>query len=316
MSRHRESIAVALAATLAALVVLAVPVDALKVVFALPLCLLAPGHVLLGASTVGRWLDVPMRILLTVALSLAVLALASVLLGTVVKLDRSSWTLGLLAAILVGCVAAVYRPVVAAPRLRLVRVRVRPLDAALIAAAGVACVIALVITRTTFAAPKAIGYTQLWMVPAGPDHLTVGVRSAEQHAQTYRVEIRSGDLLLRRFDRVVLRPGGRFERRVSLPDIPRLTALVFREEQPATIYRRVTRGFSPTAPPTPAGPLTPAEPKLSGRLPRTTPRRSGGRGARRRSRRRSPPGRRGSRPSAATRPGRPGSHRARRPRSR
>jgi hypothetical protein len=220
----------------AGLVVLAVPVEAVRVIAAVPLCF-ATGYALVAALG-PRQVDGPTRALLMVALSLATLAVLAVLLSGIAKLDRVTWTAGLIAVVVLASSAGPVPPV----RLPRRPTRLRARESLLIGGCVAALGSALVVSRTTFAARDVAGYTQLWMLPdPATRQLAVGFQSAELRTTRYFLEVRLGGLLLRRYGPVALRPGERFERALGIRDVPGLSAVLYRADVRGGPYRRVTR---------------------------------------------------------------------------
>lgn len=96
--------------------------------------------------------------------------------------------------------------------------RVRTKDVVLIGIALGIATLALGIARVAALTEPTPPFTQLWLLPDAypPSIVEIGVRSAEQEAMTYAVELRSGPTVLQRWD-VTLDPGGSW--RMSVPVI-------------------------------------------------------------------------------------------------
>jgi uncharacterized membrane protein len=260
MNFHRDLLAAAAAAVLCALVVLYVPLEGVRVVAAAPLCLLLPGYAISAAAFGRRSLRWSQLLLSSVAMSLATLALGSLVLNYVPGgLHTTSWTALLVLVVLGGCaLASLRRPSPASDRLRVFRPQVRGVDrrllvgAALAAAGGAAAVgMAVAVSWTPLPAKEAVGYTQLWMLPSGDvmqTRMQIGVVSQEQHPVAYRLKVQVGrrgaPASSRLGSRLVLEPGQRrvFQlkvRRRPSGAIP-VTARLFQGDDPEVAYRRVT----------------------------------------------------------------------------
>jgi Protein of unknown function (DUF1616) len=238
---------VVLVALVCAVASLVLPFEVVQVLFALPLTLFLPGYAIAAASFARRPLPWPMLLLLSLALSLSVLALGALLLNYVPGgIRETSWVLLLLLVILNGCrVAALRRP--PAPEGAITWPRPRPSrpQALLLGGGGLAALAALILAMTPLPADNALGYTELWI--STRDNGTagtvarIGVRNQEQREVSYflRVTFGGGKPTVRLFD---LSPGESDIAFVQGP--PRDEALpviatLFRQERPATIYRRV-----------------------------------------------------------------------------
>ena len=232
-------------AGLCAVLALLIPIDGVALVFAVPLALVLPGYAIVAAAFARRALPLPQVLLLSLALSLATLALGSLVLNYLGGIHPLSWALMLVAVVLVACrVAAVRRsPGRSAgtwPRPRLGRLEATMLLGALAAAA-----VALVLSAHTVPADDALGYTQLWILPqagSGGSKAVVGVGSQQQTSVNYDLLVRIGsNTLLRRSFR--LAPG---ETRLvnlrappsTLGTVP-VVATLLRHNRPTKVYRRV-----------------------------------------------------------------------------
>jgi uncharacterized membrane protein len=245
---HRDLERAARAALLCALAALVLPLEPLEVLFALPLALFLPGYAIAAATFARRPLGWAPLLLLSLALSLAVLALGTLVLDFVPGGVRGiSWALLLLLVILNGCrLAALRRPAAAGgsatswPRPLIGRPQ-----ALLLGGGGLAALAALVLAMAPLPANNALGYTELWISTkrdsiAAPV-VRVGVRSQEKRKVSYflRVAFGGGEPVVRLFD---LEPGEQQTFRVAAPPGSPQTPVVaslFRQAKPTKIYRRV-----------------------------------------------------------------------------
>lgn len=256
--RHRDLLATAIAAALCAAVVLFVPITAIRAVFATPLCLILPGYAVTVACFAERKLGGAHLLMLSVAMSLATLAIGAVVLNLLPGGLRSGWWVGLIMVIvLVGCgVAALRRPRSAQSRPRDRLPRVRRADAAMLLGACAAVAATFTLSHTQLPARHVVGYTQLWMLPAGDSGTTaavrVGVASAQLHPLAYRLELRLGSRRVVMSLRFALKPGQEYEKLVPVasPATGRsteITALLYQDDRATAVYRRVT-GWLPPVP--------------------------------------------------------------------
>jgi uncharacterized membrane protein len=191
---HRDLLAVTAGAAVSALIVLTVPVTAIRAAFALPLCFVLPGYAA-TAAIFGRSKPGGARLtMLVLAMSLATLVLGSLVLDVPRGLRAGPWV-GLLTAVVVATSAIAWRrrgesEPVTRP---LPRLTVGTGNALLLAIALLGTTSAIVLSEVPLRAAHALGYTELWLT--GPDKMSllrIGVTSAEQHATTYRLEVRVG----------------------------------------------------------------------------------------------------------------------------
>jgi Protein of unknown function (DUF1616) len=110
LNSRREALLVATYAALAAAILLLDPPALLAAIVGAPLVLLAPGLALVMALDLDGESELPMRrLILSIALSLAVAALGGILVNVIAPLDRTSWTIWLVAFTGVGCAVALRR---------------------------------------------------------------------------------------------------------------------------------------------------------------------------------------------------------------
>jgi hypothetical protein len=110
MDSRRDPLVLAGYAILAAVVVLLDPPAILAIVIAAPLVLLAPGLALVMALDIDGDTALPgRRLILSIALSIATVALGGILVNTVAPLTKASWIVWLLAFTCICCAVTVLR---------------------------------------------------------------------------------------------------------------------------------------------------------------------------------------------------------------
>jgi uncharacterized membrane protein len=246
---YRDLSFVSAAAVVLAAVALLLPWEAVRALAATPLALLLPGYAVTAAAFGPRRLDRARLGLLTVAMSLSVLVLCTLVLNYVPGGIRDvTWALILVVVVLAACRGAAIRRRGAdrSPADRPGVPRLRPLDAGLLGGGLLAAVAALVVAATVFPAGDAVGYTRLWMLPS-PDGagVRVGVANNQQGRASYRLLVRRDgrDLFTRE---LTLEPGEERAVRVSVPAAGagasggRVAASLYRAAAPRQLYRRVT----------------------------------------------------------------------------
>jgi len=244
---HRDLRLVAWGAPLCAIAALVAPWAAISLVFAAPLALVMPGYAIVAAAFARRQLKWPRAAVLSVALSLCILALGGLVLNYVPGgIGSTSWALLLLLVVLNGCrVAALRRPSRATVHRR---PRPRPGGAklGLALASLVAFAAALVLASSTLPAPDAVGYTELWIVPkpeTSRGEAEIGVKSEERQATDFDLGIRIGahQVVRRSF---ILQPGEETVVTVGPPIAPAgstvpVVATLLLDQDPSHVYRRV-----------------------------------------------------------------------------
>jgi uncharacterized membrane protein len=199
---------VAAASVVCGALAFALPNEVARLLFSLPLALFLPGYALdlavFARGAQGR----PLRLVLSVGLSLAMLALSSLVLNYVPGgIQKGSWVLMLVVVTLALCGVAWYRESPSGsidttnPWTRPGVGGVALLLAGVLLTAG-----AITLAFIPLPAGKAIGYTQFWL---HADQLAgraeVGITSDEQHPATYLLEGHVGDTTTSR--RIELDPG-------------------------------------------------------------------------------------------------------------
>jgi uncharacterized membrane protein len=235
MKGHGDLRLAAWGSLLCAVVALILPWPAVSLVFAAPLALFAPGYAIVAATFARRPLERAPRLVLSLALSLAVLALGALLLNYLGGIHGFSWALLLLLAVVGCCRAAALRreggPQPSPPRLP----RPSGLETALGLGAIAAVAAALVLASTNLPAKSAVGFTELWIVPKAESEgseAEVGVKSQEQQTTEYDLGVQIGkqQLIRRSF---VLEPGEETVVTVGPPVTPARPAAPARRAAPA-----------------------------------------------------------------------------------
>lgn len=248
MRGHRDLKWVCVAAIVAALVAALVPWDVVRLPAALPLAVFLPGYAITVAAFGPQRLD-PQRLAMLILLcGLSLLCLGGIVLNFLPGgLRTVTWALLLVLVVLAAARAAALRRGRPAGRSGWTRPRLRGADIACVVLTAVLAVGALVFGYTPLPAGKAVGYTALWMLPAkdtAESALKVGVISAEQGRQHYRLEARIGENGKPKRYHLALDPGE--ERVVAVPiqtPAARKTHVVvslYDSDRPHELYRRVT----------------------------------------------------------------------------
>lgn len=247
MRGHGDLRLLAWGSLLCAILALVLPWPAGSLLFAAPLALFAPGYAIVAAAFARHQLDRPRLAVLSLALSLTVLALGGLVLDYLPGgIDSISWTILLLAVVLGCCRAAALRRERKPKPLRLRRPRPSGLELGLGVGTLAAVVAALALASATLPAEQAIGYTELWIVPQPESEgreAEIGVKSEEQETREFDLGIRigRGGLVRRSF---TLAPGEETVVTVGPPLAPAaapipVVATLLLDEDPTAVYRRV-----------------------------------------------------------------------------
>jgi hypothetical protein len=262
MSRGRTEVLLAAALTLVSVgaAVAGQEVGWLRAVLVLPLVLFLPGYVLAAALFPGRGagLKVEERAVLSIGLSLALVALGGLLLNqTPWGLQADSWAALLGLFTLGAAVVAVLRPLRPASGVGTAGdAEGDPIPLQLrapvgvrhgLAFAGAAAILAGAVAiahQGAQAQQAATGFTQLWLVPSAPGAaggaLRLGVRSAEPHPATYSLRVTVDGVQTDAWPAIVLAPGQTWETTVAPAPEGAMEALLSRADASQQVYRRVT----------------------------------------------------------------------------
>lgn len=247
---RRRSYDLALVVAVAAVAVILTALEssdvALRVIPALVLVLVAPGYALREALFPRPDADGPERILLTLGLSVAAAALGGLALNlTPWGLRATPWA-ALLGGLTLAASAVAFarrrgQPA-AGPARRAPRLRLR--DGLMFVLAALLVVVALREAQTEAIRRQSVGFTQLWVLPAGPaDRAAVqlGVVSQEPALTRYRLRLEVDGRLVREWQSIALRPSEQWEQTIALPagrGSEKVEALLYRLDAPETTYRR------------------------------------------------------------------------------
>jgi uncharacterized membrane protein len=184
------------AAVVCAVLALLLPVPVLSLLFAAPLLFFLPGYTILCVAFARRTIDPPRLLTLSVGLSIAVLALAPLVIDPLPGGVAPGWWAVLLCLVVIGCArgAALARRKPARAAFRRPKVRIKRVDLGLLAAGLAAGVMAVVLIFIPFSAKNAIGYSELWIeAKAGKASSVaeIGIASREQSDARFTVELRT-----------------------------------------------------------------------------------------------------------------------------
>jgi uncharacterized membrane protein len=245
---HRDLERACLAAVACALVAALVPLEAVRILAAVPLTLFLPGYAVIAVAFGANELALPKRLALSVAVSLMVLVLSTFFLNIFpFGLRTASWAVLLpLVVIAAGRGAALRRG--PPPEGTVARgaplPRPQPLSIVIGVLALAIAVAALVLAQKPLPAENATGFSALWVLPAdkSEEQVAVGVISNEQDPLAYRLKVRLGSRS--KTYRIDLDPG---EERAFEFEVPpnsdgrtHVVASLYKESTPRKLYRRVT----------------------------------------------------------------------------
>jgi len=248
---HRDLTLASLAAVVCALVAALVPWELIRLVAALPLTLFLPGYAIVTAAFYERELAPPKRLTLSVAASLMVLVLGTLVLNVFpFGLRTASWAVFLPLVVIGVCAWAALRRGRPSRRPRSLLASLgRPTarTAVLVGAAILISAAAVALAQKPLPAKNADGFTVLWMLPADSreEAVVVGVESNEQDPASYRLEVSIGAEGQSQTEEIELDPGEGETFEVEVPSPPgsrrRVVASLYREDRPGHLFRRVTR---------------------------------------------------------------------------
>ncbi|MCW2987123.1 MAG: hypothetical protein JWM24_61 [Solirubrobacterales bacterium] len=253
MRGHKDLRLLVAASAVCALLALILPLDLLRLAFALPLTLFLSGYAIAAATFARRPIDRTTTLILSVGISIAVLALGGLLLNYAGGLHAGTWALLLVLVVLAASRAAALRRAPTGTRTLVPpRPRVSTAAAAVLAMAALATVAAFALAFTPLSAKHATGYTELWLQPfdsARGAAVRVGIGSNEQERTAYRLSIhlgRGGAPATRRF---ALEPGESHVLHLGVSPVTggpqKVVASLFRTANPSQPYRRASAWISP-----------------------------------------------------------------------
>jgi hypothetical protein len=239
-----DLLAVVLAGGLTTVALFAAPhVVALRAMVGLPFLLLGPGYALMSALYARERPEPSMRVLLTLALSIAAMVLVGLALNAArIALTARALAIALLVVATVAClVAAVRRRDVSetasiAPARALRSPWLWSTTVLVAVFAGLLLALARPLPDSTVA-----GYTQLSALRSGAAGVSVAVKSAEHARTTYHLDARtaSGLVISRTF---TLAPGQQWAQVIhtGAPQAQTVDIRLYRASAPATVWREVT----------------------------------------------------------------------------
>ena len=247
MRGHRDLKWVCLAAIVTALVAGLVPWELVRLPAALALAIFLPGYAITAAAFGSQRLD-PQRLAMLILLcGISLLCIGGILLTFLPGgLRTLSWAILLVVVILAAArAAALRRGKPDGSRRAWKRPRPRVVDLVCVVLALAVATAALVFAYTPLPASKAVGSTALWMLPAkgtAERAVDIGVISAEQERQYYRLEVRAGEGGAPTTYHLALDPGDERVFEVPLESASgktRVVASLYDSERPHRLYRRV-----------------------------------------------------------------------------
>ena len=228
-------------------------IRAVSIILALPLVFVMPGYVLTAALFSTRSIDTVQRLLLSLALSLAIAIFTGLLLNLLPGgLQSRSWGLSLGVLTVAGSLLAAYRRrkgrVQGESQGRFPQLRISPLALLLFGLAASVIVFSIVYSMNDAAQKPHPGFTQLWILPAAPSSkscvVRFGVRSFESGPVTYHVILAINGTEIDSWSPILL--ASQAEWNQSLPiAVPSgsqqaaVTVSLYRLDRPQTVYRRV-----------------------------------------------------------------------------
>lgn len=219
----------------------------LRVAVGLPLVFVAPGYALVCAVFSPDAIDGPERVVVTCGLSLTIAALGSLLLHwTPWGLGSEAWA-GLLGGITLGCSALAWRRrrQTPAPPARRPQIDLRSGLLLVVAAFVLVGVIGMagVGAQTQPNTP----FTQLSMLPdpATSNAVVLRLGNFENATTGYLLQLNVAGSTVAEWSPLELQAGQQWTGTAALPAVPTATtveAVLYRLDQPNTVYRRVTLG--------------------------------------------------------------------------
>lgn len=245
MRGHRDLRLAALVAAICAIGVLITPLGPVRLLFAIPLALFLPGYGVGTAALAPRRIESAQLLPLGLGLSLATLAVGTILLNfTPGGLQALPWALLLLVITVGGCLIAAHRRGTVVDS-RAIRIR-RPnaTTAIVLGGALVMAAAAVAIAQISVEADDAFGYTELWMAPGrqSPSDAQIGVKSELQNNADFRLELKFGDRRAPSTRSFELEPGETrtfdFPHAASAAPVP-VRVKLYRRANPTAVYRVV-----------------------------------------------------------------------------
>ncbi|MCG8350584.1 MAG: DUF1616 domain-containing protein [Chloroflexales bacterium] len=219
-----------------------------RVFFALLMVLVLPGYAITAALFPGRMIGAAERLLFSVGLSMVVAILGGLILNWMpAPIHASAWSILLAGTTITASIIAFIR-----------RREIPPSEAespglrfswpqGLLGLLVVGLVSgAFLVNRMGVIPQRTTAFTQFWMLPANPadpNSLRLGVRNHELREMNYKLQVTNGTVPVGEWPLITLGPDELWESTIALPAIQpgmeMVEALLYRLEEPDTVYRRV-----------------------------------------------------------------------------
>jgi uncharacterized membrane protein len=247
MRGHRDLRLLVAITLVCAVGALLTPLGVARVIFAAPLALVVPGYAIVAAAFGPRLPPWPERLPLTLGVSLAFLALASLVLNYFPGgIHGLPWALLLVVVVLLCCRTAARRrgPARSKPQ-ALRRPKVQPATAILAVLSLAMVAAALILAQATFHNDRASGFTQLWIAPSNPTDTSarIGVTSEQQRTRAYRLVVEAEGQSKAMVYSFELQPGETHLVTIGPNQIGSRVAVdakLYLRGHPTTVYRRVS----------------------------------------------------------------------------
>lgn len=211
-----------------------------------PLLLFLPGYGITAILFSGRGLDIPARLLLSVALSLATTAFSGLILHLTpqgISLQNPLIILLIGGPGIVGLYSLVNDVLRVDEATTFARIGFNSRQVLLLLLAAVIATAALAVARTSTSPNNLTAYTMLWIQPgSSPDRLKLGVRSEEFRTTRYQLRFEVNEVV-REGPTFELMPGQTQEYVLRLDDKTLtgqpVVVLLYRLDRPDEAYRRV-----------------------------------------------------------------------------
>lgn len=87
-------------------------------------------------------------------------------------------------------------------------------------------------------------FTEFWIVPTdktADKSIAIGIRNVEHSDVVYDIQLKSKDTVIQEWKSITLKPSESWSRNITIgSDVENLEALLYREDNPEAVYRRVT----------------------------------------------------------------------------
>jgi uncharacterized membrane protein len=230
-----------------------------RVLFVLPLVLIFPGYAFVAALFPKRPFSIEAHMVFAITLSIACAILGGLLLNfTPWGLQTTSWLFLLTGVILVTVVLGIMRRYqVSVPTTLTINLNFNWYQIVLFGLAVILTFGAIQIARNGVVNQPRPGFTQLWLLPPAantPDTLQLGIHNEEKTTHTYRLVVSSGSTVINQWPSINLAPDQQWDGTVNLgapTSGGRIDALLYRDDDPYTVYRNVSLVLNPETPSNP-----------------------------------------------------------------